>query len=348
MIAPSARFHVVRLALALACSAWDVPALAQAPGSSSASERILLAYDAPPECPTDEAFRTEVRVRASGDWEARAGELARRITISVVLRGERYVASIEFLNPQGDRLTRSVAGKSCGDVVNGIALVTALAIQSRVEEVLEQSEPDSPPSAPVPEPPKPSSAPARPAPPARVERESASRTHVRFGGAAAVATGVGPVPTVGPALFAAVEWDGPRLGVTGEAFWSDTVETNGVPAHFRRLAARLEGCPLSLPVASLAFEPCAFVEIGSLRGDGEVAPPAVVKEGGGASLWLAPGAAARLIATFEPVLVSLEATARVPVLREEFGVASADADPLPVYRVPPVAVGGALGLGFRL
>jgi hypothetical protein len=146
-----------------------------------------------------------------------------------------------------------------------------------------------------------------------------------------------------------VEWDGPRLGVAGEAFWSGTVEANGVPAHFRRLAARVEGCPLSLPVASVAFEPCAFLEFGSLRGDGEFAPPAVVKQRGGASLWVAPGAAGRLIVSLEPLIVSLEATARVPVLRQDFGVTIAgSAEPVPVYSVPVVAVGGALGLGIRL
>jgi hypothetical protein len=340
------------VALSVAVSLWLGRALAQAPEASSAApERIVLAYAAPTECPTDAAFRHEVRTRATGDWEAQPGELARRIAVSVVLRGERYVASIEFLNPQGDRVTRSVAGKSCRDVVNGIALVTALAIQSRVEEALEQSEPEPPPAAPPsaqPPPPAPTPAPVVPVEPKPLPSPS-PWPRLRFGGALAVATGVGPTPTLGPAFFAALEWDGPRLGVAGEGFWSGRVEANGVPARFRRLAARLEGCPTSFSVASVSFEPCAFLELGSLRGDGEVAPPALVTKGGGASLWLAPGAAARLVFVFEPLLVSLEATGRVPLLREKFGVARPEsAVPLEVYAVPPVVVGGALGLGIRL
>jgi hypothetical protein len=102
-------------------------------------------------------------------------------------------------------------------------------------------------------------------------------------------------------------------------------------------------------VESVAFEPCAFVELGSLRGDGELAlPTTLVTPGGGASLWAAPGIATRLIVSFEPLLVSLEGTARIPVVQEKFGVARAGAPRQEVYAVPPVAVGGALGLGIRL
>jgi hypothetical protein len=311
----------------------------------------VLAYVAPTECPTDAAFRHEVRTRASGDWEAQPGELARRIAVSVVLRGERYVASIEFLNPQGDRVTRSVAGKSCRDVVNGIALVTALAIQSRVEEALEQSEPEPPPAAPPSDEPPPAPIPApSPAPPVDPNPSPAPSPwpRLRFGGALAVATGVGPSPTLGPAFFAALEWDGPRLGIAGEGFWSGRVEANGIPAHFRRLAGRLEGCPTSFSMASVSFEPCAFLELGSLRGDGKIAPPALETPDGGTSLWIAPGAAARLVVGLEPLLVSLEATGRVPLLREEFGVVNAGGARQGVYKVPAVTAGAALGLGIRL
>ncbi len=350
--AANARLLFRAFAASVACSGWCAAALAQEPSAAPAasSERIALVYSAPPECPGDEAFRAEVRARATSDWEGRPGELARRIAVTVVLRGERYIAAIEFLSPQGDRVTRSVAGKSCGDVVNGIALVTALAIQSRVEEALEQSEPESsPPAAPPPEAPKPEPAPVPPPAAPRAEPDAESRTHLRLGAAAAVATGVGPVPVIGPAFFAAVEWDGPRLGVAGEAFWSGSVQANGVPARFRRLTARVEGCPVSFSVQSVAFEPCAFVELGSLRGDGELAlPTTLVKQGGGASLWVAPGIATRFIVSFEPLLVSLEGTARVPVVQEKFGVVNAGAAPQEVYAVPAVAVGGALGLGIRL
>jgi hypothetical protein len=288
-----------------------------------------------------------VQNRVAGDWEAQPGELARRITVSVVSSGDRYFAAIEFLNPQGEKVTRSVAGKSCRDVVNGIALVTALAIQSRIEEAIEQSESESLPTAP-PKPtvaaPWPATAQAKPVP-----LVSTSRTHLRLGGAAVVATGVGPEPTFGPAFFAAVEWDGPRLGLAGELLMSGDVLAEGVWAKFRRLSVRGEGCPWSGAAGILSFEPCALVEVGSLRGDGVLDPPRVIRESGGASLWLAPGALLRLVTRFEPVVLTVDASARFPLLRQEFGVVTAgNPEPFQVYEVPAVAFGGSLGLGIRL
>ena len=353
-VAPPLSFR--RFAALVALLQSGVLGLAErAQAEPAPSEHIELVYQAPAECPADDAFRAEVRGRVTSDWEARPGELARRIAVSVVVRDGRYVAAIEFLNPQGERVTRSVAGKACPDVVNGIALVTALAIQSRVEEALAQSDPEgsAPPPPPPPEPPKPElpkkaapSAPV-PAPPRPRESPPARRAHVRLGGAGAVSTGVGPNPTIGPAFFAAIEWDGPRLGVTGTAFWSGSVQAGGVPVRFRRLAARLEGCPGSWGFGNVAFEPCGYFEVGSLRGDGESNPPLVVKPTGGGSLWLAPGAIARLVTSFEPLVIELEASAGVPLVQQQFGVLTGGREESK-FDVPLVVLGGALGLGVRL
>ena len=130
---------------------------------------------------------------------------------------------------------------------------------------------------------------------------------------------------------------------------SGSVRAAGVGARFRRLAARVEGCPWSGGAGAVSFEPCAFFEGGSLRGDGEVEPPRVVRESGGASLWLAPGALLRLVTSFEPVVLTLDASARFPLLRQDFGVVTAgNPEPFQVYAVPPVSFGGSLGLGIRL
>jgi hypothetical protein len=333
---------LVAFGVGLASPAWG-----EEPAPKPATGDIALTYSAPAECPDDEAFRQEVRARVTGDWEAPPGELARRITVSVVFRGDHYRAAIEFLNSQGDKVTRSVAGKSCPDVVTGMALVTALAIQSRVDEALEESEPESPPAA------APMPSVATP-PPALSQAEPVSvappsRTHLRFGAAAVVATGVGPEPSFGPAFFFVFEWDGPRLGVAGELLLSGSVLAEGVRAQFRRLAVRAEGCPWSGSAGVLTFEPCAFFEVGSLRGDGTLDPPRVIRESGGASPWLAPGVLLRLVTSFGPMLVTLDGSARFPLVRQEFGVVAAgDPEPFPVYRVPWVAFGASLGLGIRL
>jgi hypothetical protein len=344
------------VALAVAAAPLGAPAGAAAEQLPAApAEHIALVYQAPPECPADDAFRSEVRSRVTGDWEARPGELARRVSVSVAQRADRYVATIEFLDPQGERVARSVAGVVCADVVNGIALVTALAIQSRVEEALAQSEPEPTPTPPPPAPlpPAPAATPARPAasPAPQPERgPPPRRAHVRFGGSATVATGVGPEPALGAALFAAFEWSGPRVGLTAEASWSGRVQASDVPAHFQRYAARLEGCPVSFGLGVVSFEPCASFELGLLRGDGDslTKPGLATLASGGGSPWLAPGALGRLVASFDPIVVLLEATAGVPLVREKFGLLLNQTEQDPKFQAPSVVFGGSLGLGVRL
>lgn len=322
-------------------------------------EHIALVYEAPPECPDDGAFRSAVRSRVASDWEAQPGELARRMSVSVARRDDRYLATIDFLNPQGEHVARSVSGSVCADVINAIALVTALAIQARVEEALAQSEPEI---AQTPEPPAESPAPpptvkpaaATASPPATQAEKPQNppapkpRTHVRFGAAVAVGTGVGPNWALGPALFAALEWNGPRLGLTGTALWSGSVQAGDLPARFRRLAARLEGCPVSWRAGRFGFEPCAFFEFGSLRGDADTTSPALLQSpSGGASPWLAPGALARVVTSLDPLVLVLEVNAGVPLVRESFGLRTSQGQDTK-FHVDPVVVGGSLGLGVRL
>jgi hypothetical protein len=349
------------LSASAAAAIVGVPASAgRAHAEPAPSEHIALVYQAPPECPGDEAFRNEVRSRVASDWEAQPGELARRVSVNVAQSGDRYLASIDFLDPQGNHVARSVSGTQCADVVNGIALVTALAIQARVEEALAQSEPevsrapDLPSTkAPAPSPAK-LAATAKSEPPAKRAAEPKNpaptkpRTHVRFGASAAVGTGVGPDLALGPAVFAALEWNGPRLGLTGTALFSGRVQAHDLPARFRRLAARLEGCPVSWTVDNLGFEPCVFFEFGSLRGDADTTSPSLLQSPtGGASPWLAPGALARLVTSFEPLVIVLEVNAGVPLVRETFGLLTSRGKDTK-FRVGPVVVGGSLGLGVRL
>ncbi|HTQ04865.1 MAG TPA: hypothetical protein VMI54_13460 [Polyangiaceae bacterium] len=326
-------------------------------------ERIALVYSAPAECPDASTFHDEVRARVSGDWEAAPDEVARRISVTVNRRGERYVAAIAFLNPQGDEVTRSVAGQKCDDVVNGMALVTALAIESRVEEALSQSEPEAAPeplaepvpkgasapkSEPIPAAPARFRHPAGPEPraPARAAPARTSGAHVRFGAASVTSTGVGPDAAFGPALFATLELAGPRFGLSGAALWSGLVHTGGVPARFRRLSARADGCPFAVGSRAVAFEPCAFMELGSLYGQGE-SNARLASTKGGSSLWAVPGLLARFVGHIDPVVLVLDFDGAVPLSRERFGVVTAGARQSS-FREPAVVFGGELGAGFRL
>jgi hypothetical protein len=323
--------------LAAAGTLSDAP-----PASSEAaptSERIALAYEAPAECPGEQAFRAEVRERASGDWEARPGELARRITVSITSSGEGYLASVAFLDRHGVRILRSLSGQRCADVVNGIALVTALAIQSRIEEALSKSEPAQPKAEPsaAPKPTTSTAPPASAAPP--------RDTRVRFGAAARVASGTGPDASFGPLVFAALEWRRARLGLGFSALFSGRVTESGLSAHYRRLSGRIDGCPYAFGSRTFALEPCAFFEAGSLRGQG-VASAELSTTSSGAAPWLVPGVLLRLVSGWGPAVVELEVGGGPPLIRERYGV-TVDGLPQTKFRVPAFAFDGALGLGLR-
>jgi hypothetical protein len=321
--------------------AGDVPPPSAA--SNPPPERITLAYSAPLECPQEEAFRAAVRERASGDWEAAPGELARRIDVSVSRSGERFVAAIVFLNPQGERITRSFSGKACSDVVDGSALVTALAIQARVGDALAQSEPD--PALPKPPSAAPSPEPAA-LPPAPRVTAPARELRVRFGVAAHVASGVGPEPSFGPAAWGVLEWRRSRVGLGVSALFSGEVTANGVPAHYRRVSGRLDACPYVVGSTTFAFEPCAFFDAGALHGEG-VASAGLTSTSGGAAPWLVPGLLFRVVAGLGPFVVDAELGGGPPLLRERFGVVQ-DGHERTTFRVPAFVIEGGVGVGLRL
>jgi hypothetical protein len=182
--------------------------------------------------------------------------------------------------------------------------------------------------------------------PATIPRRAPDAVHLRFGAASVSSTGVGPDAAFGPALFAAVEFAGPRLGLSAAALWSGVVHTGGVPARFQRLTARADACPLALGARSLSFEPCASMELGSLHGQGN-STAQVLGTKGGSSLWAAPGLVARLLAKVDAVVLVLELDGGVPLSRQRFGVVT-DGKAALSFKVPAVVLGGELGVGVRL
>lgn len=353
--------------------------------NAPAGEKVRLEYRGLSECPDAATLRAAVGRRLAGDWEASPGELARRIDIVVSRVGDGYVATIELLDAQGRRLRRAVRGRDCGDVVNGIALVTALAIEARLDEAVDSSEPvtaagsapdspgDSPPNSaqnpmpPAPSPPAPvgttpASAPVAVAPvassgvppegAASASEEASTLLAWRAGLRAGVLTGIGPQLAPGLSLAGTLELGAARFGLSLVGFSSGRVTEAGVEARFDLLAARIEGCPMAFDVAGpLSLEPCVSFEAGALSGRGYSDPPTVDEGQSGRSPWLAPGGLARLVGSFGQLVVELEGSARFPLIREEFYVLSESegGDDLraSVYRVPVTSFGAAAGVGLR-
>jgi len=380
-------FFSLFAAAAVAVLTWFHAGLADAQpseGQGREAEKVRLEYRGLEGCPDAAAFRAAVARRVAGDWEASPGELARRIDVVVSRLADGYVATIQLLDAEGQRLRRAVRGSDCGDVVNGIALVTALAIEARIDEALDRSEPEalaatsssgapvapatpiapSAPGEPAPAtvaPAAPATAPAAPAAPAAAaaqpSEESAAqggsnpvtwRASVRGG----FVTGIAPRVAPGLALAGVLELEAARLGVSVLGFSSGRVTEAGVDARFDLLSFRFEGCPVAFELgSSLALEPCASFEAGALWGQAYSDPPSVEQGQSGRAPWLAPGALGRLVGSFGQLVVELEGAVRFPLRREEFYVEpqaeGAEDSRTVVHDVPGISFGASVGIGIR-
>jgi hypothetical protein len=205
--------------------------------------RARLEYRAPPECPDAAQFRTLVGSRLPEGWEAGSGALAGSFEVEVSAAQSGYVATLVLLDERGQRVSRTVGGDLCASVADAIALVTALAIQSRAAAAPTHAEPAPAPAAePVLTPPaanatatkepatrsaamtrrarttrgraaeKLASAPAAQQPSLPATDNTREATHLRVSGRAALSTGVGPNVAPGAALGLVVELRRARHG----------------------------------------------------------------------------------------------------------------------------------------
>ncbi|HEX4477454.1 MAG TPA: hypothetical protein VH142_20330 [Polyangiaceae bacterium] len=96
------------------------------------AELVRIAYDAPADCPSRDAFLARVRSRVGTAWEAPADGAARTVQVTVVREFGNSAARLAFVDENGRPVHRAVSGATCDEVVSAIALVTALAIESRL------------------------------------------------------------------------------------------------------------------------------------------------------------------------------------------------------------------------
>jgi hypothetical protein len=87
-----------------------------------------LSFDAPGECPSESAFVAAVAARG-GDFERLAGGgVARSVEISIGRSGPGFRGSLKVNAADGASAPREVHAEGCGAVVDGLAVVTAIAL----------------------------------------------------------------------------------------------------------------------------------------------------------------------------------------------------------------------------
>ena len=231
---------------------------------------VRIDYSAPAGCPTEANFLQEVLGRTQRAHLAGPSELAQTLKITVESQPGQSVARLEFVDTDSRRVRREVSGEDCAEVVSGIALVTALAIDARAKKQAPRA-PAASVSLPPPTPPS-------PPPPAEVGPVVGSRTEpdragIRWdvGLGFLTTSAVAPSWLYGLDAFVAL---GPRdadwsARLTLAYLESPNLKIDRGEARFHLSFARLEGCPVALrPVAHLAFAPCAAFDTGIVAASG--------------------------------------------------------------------------------
>lgn len=353
--------------LSIALGFFAVQGARAQPGGERPTDKVRVTYEAPPACPDEATFLSEVRARIGVDWEASSTERARQIAVSVATTAGGSTARLDYVDDGGRPVSRALSGTTCTDVVAAIALVTALAIDARFTEALASSqpaEPAAPEAAPAPsgsgaspaEPEKraePVAASAVGAAPAQSVTRAGPRTwEVTAGVLGAIASGTGPAVALGGRAFAGLKWRGGadvRLGFDYLTVAPTRIARNDgdVVVATRAIGGRLSGCPLALALGSaVSVSPCAGLASGAFHGE-TLDSPGVQAKGSANPAFFALFGEARVDVRFDALFIEASGEVRFVVDPPTFALVVGDLRPQ-LYDAPVVSVGATLGLGLLL
>jgi len=343
--------------------------------ASEAGERpepIRFEYAADPPCPSREEMLRRIASYTTR-WTLTEEEGTRRFDVRIVRRGHRFSGRLELTPRKRDgaerseTIARAIEANECEDVVTGLAIATALAIDPRAsllpqtETSAERSDdpvettpedpfettpgPEERPSLPQHAPSEPQQRPQPPREPggpaavgvalsARIEASSA---------VSGVLGDVGVFAEVGSRpLFPQLRWLAPTLRLGGKHSLTRRTEVGTIDVSISWKAAALEGCPVRVALAErLLLDACVTGSVGLLSVEAPNAPRPTFHR----RLWIDYGGmvAVRWLAgsrLFFDVVGGLT----FPVLRDRFRIEPGGLATL----APPVGWSLAVGGGWRL
>jgi hypothetical protein len=317
-----------------------IAALLAAPCAAAAHpERVRLVYRTSEGCPRAEDFRAAVRARSEQIVFAPGDGSARTVKVTVVAQAKGAKGWLEVELPHGDFRIRELEGETCQDVVDALALVAALTIESTraAPQFFRVPEP-----APTPE------APPEPEPATEPDTAAADVTEPvaepllewAVGAQGMAAGGVAPRLMAGIGGFAELVWGlvDARLTVVH----LPPVDAPDAAGIFSATGARVEVCSPRIKGGNIvAAFPCVGLGGAWLRAEGDTGTAAHTNK---AFL------DASLLAHLELGLTSmlwLDAQGGIvfPLTHYRFAVANPDA----VLFETPIAAGSlGIGLGVRI
>jgi hypothetical protein len=286
----------------IVCVSFVGPARAQ--GAETAS-LPLTSYQVPDGCPVRAAFEAQVLSRLTGR-SASAGQL--RLGVEVVQDGSAAAAPFSGRLHVGDEgtmaNTREVHGASCAEVVEALALLAALSLETRAEPEAARVE-----SAAVQAPEVPPAARWTKGPLALALAQSAAAPEGALG------AGVG-VALQAPAYGVLTPWLMLALYRTLKS--SASLPDNSASATFTLTAVYVVGCPVRWPATGWwSLRPCMDFDLGRLSGRGLDSTQTEIETQRG--LWASIGLGGRAeINVWGPVWLAALVGAVVPLARHEF------------------------------
>ncbi|CAN5653024.1 hypothetical protein BH09MYX1_BH09MYX1_27580 [soil metagenome] len=240
-------------------------------------EPVRLAYVGAANCPTEEEFKQRVSAltpKASFEDVGEGSAASLRIELRQV--DAKFVGRLVYSpSASSEAAERSVSSRACEDVFHALALVAALAIDSKGESVGVPARKPTDPAAPIPIPPPPSAARA-PIPPIPIPPPSPARWQSDLGVSATLATAQTPSALLG----VRVGFDHQRLvpgilrphfGVAVDVATSSLTEDAAIEGRFHVLAMSLRTCPLSIHPGTQLVElgACLAARVGAVFANGQ-------------------------------------------------------------------------------
>lgn len=320
---------------------WLLVTAARADDGPEPPERVRLSYALDADCPPPEQFEAELDARLGSSWRAAPDELARTVSISGSSRDGGHVVRLDYQDRTGRSITRTTTAATCGEALQQMALITAVAIDAQL--------PEPPPSAPSPLPGstptacpvcpvcEPAAPPPKPEPPPLVHEVGA-----RLG----VSTGFGPSASVGlGAEWGLVAPTGLEARVAVDAHNTGDTEASNARASFRAFLLRAEGCFATLALSRALGVPfCAGVEGGLLWVEGVLTPPALTFTRSSVVPVVAGVVAPRLRVASQSVYFEATPEVRIPFVGHTFWFESPRRK---AYEIPDIALGVTLAAGAR-
>jgi hypothetical protein len=352
-----------------AAIAVGVAASAAVSAGTARAEALRIAYEAPAECPGNEAFAAAVRAQTKSAVLTTEGEGERTISVRIVRLEKELLGRLAIEEPGREASgvsVREVTAATCDEVVSALALMTALAIDAHPK--------DRPSGPPAPGhtagSPAGGDAPRRsPSAPPTLKKQAQKRARPSAStpdtGAPEIAARhttrprwelgahAGAFGAVAPNLaWGAVSFLDRSVWDTTGAAWSIRLglalaESPSVglaegTAVFRWTVARIAACPLAVSAGPLTGRPCVGLDAGALRGRGSGLPRPLEETRG----WLAATVHGRLqIHLGEGVYLEAEGGFTLPFVRDRFVfVKPARA----IHAVPPLSGFTTVGLGVAV